>query len=177
MKPARTVAAVLAFLALAGCGGGVVMASLPALDLPSTRGGPPGDYGWQGRVGDRPTGMHWVVGNHEASAMTFAVGPGCLAADQQQKAVTATVAGFNGVVVEDYQPPVTFGSADGDEMTTAYELGIGDRTLCAFVTRNPTTTPTEHAAALHVLDSIRAQLVGTDGLRITFKLEGVWDTG
>jgi len=170
-------AAAIALLA-GGCElvGGPVAASLPALSLPGTRAGPPGDYGWEGRPGDRPDGMHRVVGNHEATAMFFAVGPECLVAGEDRERVPVRIAGFGGVMVEPYEPAFAF-AHHGDEITRAHALTIGDRTLCVFVTRHAHTTAAEWAAALRILDTIRAQPVGTDGLRLTFRLLDGWDTG
>ena len=153
---------------------------LPQRDLPGTRGGPPGTYGWQGGPGDH-AGMHWVVGegapdSREVAAMAFSVGPGCDPQVPTQGGTQVTVAGLDGVVVEPLTPPVTFGSSV-DPTTRAYALAVGKRTLCVYVTWNARTTDAERATVLKILDTIQAQPLGATFLRITFMLHDTWDTG
>src|SRR5262245_27749595 len=107
-------------------------ASLPALPLPGPRGDPPGDHGWQGGPGSPLTGRDRVVDDGEATALLFAAGPTCLATSEAERAVPVRVAGLDGVVVEPYRPAVGFNEV-GDEITRAYALAVGDRTLCAYV--------------------------------------------
>jgi hypothetical protein len=150
---------------------------LPLLTLPGTTASPAGEYGWEG--GPNPgsgAGMHKVLGGNHETALVFRVGPACLAGDGQE-AVPVRVAGFDGVSIEPYQPPVPFGSADGDEITRAHALEVGGRTLCVFLTWNPRTTDAELAAAEHVLDTLRAVPMGEDRVRITFMLDTGWDVG
>ncbi|MBA2374494.1 MAG: hypothetical protein H0V74_09905, partial [Chloroflexi bacterium] len=64
----------------------------------------------------------------------------------------------------------------GGETTAAYALPIGDRTLCAYLTWDAATTPDELNAAREVLESIRGQPFGQDGIRINFTLPAGWDT-
>jgi hypothetical protein len=182
--------AAIALLALVACDdddtpGAVPEPTLPALDLPARIGpSPAGDYGWQGGPGDGAF-MHLVVGDgvssREATEMTFAVGADCLGAFQGQQEVSVRVAGFEGKSVEPYEPPVPFGTRgggqDGDEITRAHALDIGDRTLCVFLTWHATTTVEELDAAEKILDTLRAEPVGEDQIRVTFTLEEGWDTG
>lgn len=123
--------------------------------------------------------MHRVIGGgndaREATAMLFAVGADCLTASREQQ-TPVRVAGFNGVSVEPYEPPVQFGYV-GDEITRAYALGVGDRTLCVYLTWHPTTTEEELDAVVRILDTLRAEPIGEDRIRIVFTLEDGWDTG
>ena len=168
--------ALLTATAVMGCGGGPVAPSLGAHTMPGPRGGPPGVYGWEADFAGGPTGMHRVTGVGEQS-LFFAVGPNCLGSVDASSMVPVNVAGFNGVSVEPYDPPLVFGATEGDETTRAYRLDVADRKLCAFVTWDSDSAPPDKAAAIRVLDTLRAQLLGTDGLRINFLLEGGWDTG
>ena len=158
-----------------------VAATLPELSLPGSRGGRAGEYGWEGGPDERPwgAGLHRVIEHlgeyREVTALFFAVGADCLGATTEQQ-TPVRVAGFNGVFVERYEPPVRFIDA-GDETTRAYALAVGDRTLCVFLTWHPTTTDDELAAAVRILDSLRAEPIGEDRIRIVFTLEDVWDTG
>jgi hypothetical protein len=158
----------------------VAIASLPALQMPGTRVSPAGDYGWQAAGPDVVGGMHRVVedrdGAREATAMIFAVGPECLADQQGGQPSRVTVAGLEGTVIDQYQPVMPFNGV-GDEITRAHALTVGDRTLCVFVTWHPTTSEDELRAALEIVDTIRAQPVGRQGIRITFRLPDGWDTG
>lgn len=153
-------------------------ATLPRLSLPRSRGGPPGEYGWEGGAGER-AGMHLVIEDpgdiREATAMIFAVGADCLTASREQR-TSVRVAGFDGVSVEPYEPPVPFNNV-GDEITRAYALAVGDRTLCVYLTWHPTTTTDELGAAVRILDTLRAEPIGEDRIRVVFTLEDEWDTG
>ena len=151
--------------------------SLPALKLPGNAASPAGEYGWEGGPGSR-AGMHKVnEGEGEVAELIFKVGPSCLPAGAEQAAVPIRVAGFDGVSVQPFEPPVTFGSADGDETTRAHALAVGDRTLCVFLTWHSTTTAAELTAAEAILDTIRAEPVGESSVRITFMLDEGWDIG
>ena len=46
-----------------------------------------------------------------------------------------------------------------------------------YVTWHPATTADELDAAVRILDTLRAQPIGSDRIRIVFTLEGGWDTG
>lgn len=153
--------------------------SLPVRRFPGTRlPSSPGEYGWEGAAGQQE-GMHRVIGDgtdgHETS-MVFAVGPDCLATSGKPQ-VPVRVAGFDGVAVEPYEPPVVFGTADGDEITRAYALAVGDRTLCIFVTWRPATPDDERDAALRIVDTLRAEPIGEDRIRIIFDPGDGWDSG
>jgi hypothetical protein len=126
--------------------------------------------------------MHKVIGypqtsdGREVIAMLFRATFDCLKASQQQQ-VPVRVNGFDGVVVEPYEPPVPFGSPEGIEITRAYRLDIGGRHLCVYLTWHPTTTDDEIDTAARILDTLRAEHIGEDGIRIVFTLDGGWDTG
>jgi hypothetical protein len=87
-----------------------------------------------------------------------------------------SVAGFDGISIERYEPAVPFNN-DGDEITRAYALAVDNRILCVYVTWHATTTEEELRAALDILDTIQAQPIGPDGIRITFTLPDGWDSG
>jgi hypothetical protein len=153
--------------------------SLPSRRLPGTRASAAGEYGWQGGAG-ASAGMHKVIEGsnaREVAALIFEVGEDCLAAGQAQESTPVRIAGFDGVSVEPYDPPVPFGGPDGDEITRAHALAVSDRTLCVFVTWHATTTDDERDAALQVLETLRAEPIGDQEIRITFMLDEGWDTG
>ena len=58
----------------------------------------------------------------------------------------------------------------------AYALAIGDRTLCVYLTWDPDTTQDELESARQVVESLRGQPFGDNGIRIITLPEG-WDTG
>ncbi|HEX5012572.1 MAG TPA: hypothetical protein VFV72_00325 [Candidatus Limnocylindrales bacterium] len=156
--------------------------SEPPLRLPGTRASPAGVYGFEAGPRTSATArMHKVIGEggavREATALTFRVGANCLGSINDSATEPVRVAGFDGVAVEPYEPPVTFGPSRGTEVTRAYALAVDDRTLCAFVTWQPSTTDLERNAALHVLDTIRTQPIGDDRLQVSFTLDEGWDTG
>ena len=91
-----------------------------------------------------------------------------------------TVAGLDGLYVVPYQDPdvLFFHRGNrGAETTGAYALAIDDRTLCVYLTWDPDTPPEELRAARQVVESIRAQPFGQEGVRINFTLPQGWDTG
>jgi hypothetical protein len=156
--------------------------SASPLRLPGTRASAAGVYGWEGGPGSSSIPMmHKVIGEgddvREATALIFRVGANCLGSVDDLSVEPVHIAGFDGVVVERYEPPVTFGPPQGVEITRAHALAIGDRTLCAFVTWQPSTTEAELDAAIRVLDTIRAEPIGDDRIRIRFTLDAGWDTG
>jgi hypothetical protein len=153
-----------------------IVTTLPALPLPGPRGGPAGDYGWDGEPHSPKSGLHRVGSNGEATALLFAVGPDCLKRSSDQRAVQRRVAGFDAEIVEPFKPPVAFNGV-GDEITRAYALAVGDRTLCVYVTWHLTTTEADRDAALHVVDTIRAVPMYKDWVRVNFTLGRGWDTG
>lgn len=158
-------------------------ASLPVRPLPGTRYSPAGEYGWEGGPGPESwgAGMHKVIEDgqevRESTALLFKVGADCLAMREGQPSQPVRVGGFEGVSVEPYEPPVTFGGPDGDEITRAHALAVGDRTLCVFLTWHSDTTADELEAAAQALDTLRAVPIGNDRIRITFTLDEGWDIG
>jgi hypothetical protein len=91
--------------------------------------------------------------------------------------VPVTVAGLDGLYVEPYEDPDVLFNRRGAETTGAYALAIGDRTLCVYLSWDPDTTQDELKAARQVVESIRGQPFGSDGIRINFTLPARWDTG
>lgn len=155
--------------------------SLPDLGLPGTTSNRrPREAGWE--TGESPSGMHRVIQeegqSRESTAMLFGSGPGCVGDTWEERdARDLRVAGFDSVVIEPYEPVKTFISPKGDEVTRAYVLTVQDRTLCVFLTWHASTTADELREAEDILDTIRAQAIGSRGVRITFTLPAGWDTG
>lgn len=155
--------------------------SLPDLGLPGPlRNSRAREAGWE--TGQVPSGMHRVIEEEdparESTAVIFASGPDCLGdAWEERDARDVRVAGFDAVVVEPYEPVNAFVNRTGDETTRAYALAVGDRTLCVFVTWDLSTTEDELREAVDMVDTIRAQPIGSNGVRITFTLPAGWDTG
>jgi hypothetical protein len=138
----------------------------------------PQDYGWTGNRGSS-AGMHNVVkGGDRQTQMYFYVADDCFG-EEGPEPVPIAVAGFDGWYVEPH--PADFPNtlslhtwAEGDETTGAYALAIGDRTLCVYLSWDPTTTRAELDAARAVIESIRAQPISENGIRIVFTALG-WD--
>ena len=159
---------------------------LPDLGLPGTSrragGYLAGEYGWTGALGSM-TGMHNVIedesspGTFRQTQLVFAVENDCFPAAAGAEPTSVTVAGLDGLYLEPYDDPSVLFVARGGETTGAYALPIGDRTLCAYLTWDPATTPAELNSAREVMESIRAQPFGPDGVRINFTLPANWDTG
>lgn len=151
---------------------------LPRLRMPATTASRAGEYG----TTLAPTTRSWSAGMHNVEGfgetqITFAAKDDCFANGEASEPVPITIAGFDGLYVEPYEDPsVQFGRANDGSTTRAYALPIDDRTLCVYLTWDPTTTPDELDAARSVVESIRAQ-IHYDGIRINFTLPGGWDTG
>jgi hypothetical protein len=154
--------------------------SLPPMRLPGTPPDEPaGEYGWSGTLGDK-AGMHKVVEDGSQSRqtqLTFAIANDCFANGTDAEPVPVTVAGLDGLYVEPYEDRSVLFVARGGETIAAYALAIGDRTLCVYLAWDSATTQDELEAARQVVESIRAQLFGPDGIRINFTLPEGWDTG
>ncbi len=120
--------------------------------------------------------MH-KVRDGESADLVLAVGRDCLAEDQAQRAEPVQVGDLTGVLVEPYEPPVTFAGTPGEgTITRAYRLDVGDRTLCVFLTRHPTTTDAGWATALGAIDTLRATQI-EQRVRVWFSLDEGWDIG
>ena len=140
-----------------------------------------GEYGWTGALGSK-AGMHSVTEQDTAPGfrqvqLTFAVETDCFTAAPGAEPTAVTVAGFDGLYLEPYDAPGVQFAPQGGETTGAYALAIDDRTLCAYLTWDPATTPDELNAGREVLETIRAHAFGEDGIRINFTLPAGWDTG
>jgi hypothetical protein len=158
---------------------------LPELSLPTYgQMDRAGDYGWTGGLGAY-SGMHSVVPEEGDEArqtqIVFGVENDCFDDGDGPAPVPVTVAGFTGWYVEPFvseDPRRVLFIRLGGETTGAYALAIADRTLCVYLSWDPTTTQGELAAARAVIDSIRAQPIHGTGIRIVFTLpNGGWDTG
>jgi hypothetical protein len=157
---------------------------LPELSLPGSRGDEPaGVYGWTGGLG-ASTGMHHVIGNannFRQTQLVFSIREDCFGAAGNP--IPVTVAGLNGLYLEPYkaergEPIVTFiYPPRGGETTGGYALPIDDRTLCVYLTWDPQTTRGELEEARQVVESIRGEPYGVDGVRIIFTVPARWDTG
>lgn len=154
--------------------------------LPGTSASPAGVYGWDGQPGEG-AGMHWFpqegLDSREAIAMRWSVGPDCLSvapgavASQEHGPVPVRLAGHDGIAIEPYLPPVGFSSGLEDATTRAYELAVGDRTLCLWLTWHETTTDEELDEADRILDHLRVEPLGDGRIRVMFTLGPGWDTG
>jgi hypothetical protein len=157
--------------------------TLPALPLPGNGPSRAGDYGWTGARG-YTAGMHHVVVKQTGSSQTqlwFAIEDDCFAYGTDGEPESLTVAGLDARYFEPYlDPNVMFigrGAPRGAETTGAYALPVGDRTLCVYLTWDPTTTQEQLEAARQVVESIRGQPFGPNGIRIIFTLPEGWDRG
>lgn len=152
-------------------------ALLPFLELPGTRADGAGEYGWAGKSASR-IGMHRVVEGSQTQ-ITFAIVDDCFAFAPDAEPVPVTLAGLDGLYVEPYQDPevMFMPPPRTTEVTGAYQLAIGDRTLCVYLTWDAYTTQDELEAARQVVQSIRGQPLGRDGVLINFTLPEGWDTG
>ncbi len=167
-----------------------VSSMLPALGMPARNGAgePAGVYGWSGQLGSATSSfvsaMHHVVegavaGEYRQTVIVFANENDCFGGDGDP--VSVTVAGLDGLYVEPFAGPyelsTVFGRPNEGETTGAYSLEVGDRTLCVYLSWDSATTPDELKAARQVVESIRGQPYGGDGIRINFTLPQGWDTG
>jgi hypothetical protein len=155
---------------------------LPGMNLDE----PAGVYGWTGALGESGW-MHKVVVNVDEDPYTraasrqtqllFAVENDCFPGSQGAEPVAVTVAGLDGLHLEPYERSMFLYPDPGETTTTAaYALPIGDRTLCVYLSWNAATA-LELSAARQVVESIRGEPNGEDGIRINFELPFGWDTG
>jgi hypothetical protein len=154
---------------------------LPALGLPGARASAGGEYGWTGELGSR-AGMHAPVdtaGGGYQTQMVFAVENDCFASGEGPEPVAVTVAGLDGWYVEPYDGPgvIFMPERESDQTTGGYALPIADRTLCVYLTWDQATPNDALDAARQVVESVRGQPFGDNGIRITFTLPEGWDTG
>ena len=156
--------------------------TLPALRLPATRADVAGEYGWTGGLGSR-AGMHNVIvepgspNSFRQTQLVFAVENDCFPRARGADPAPLAVAGLAGLYLEPYEDlDVQFVSV-GTGTTGAYALPIGARTLCVYITWDPSTTQDELNAVRAVVESLRGQPFGSDGIRINFTLNAGWDVG
>jgi hypothetical protein len=91
-----------------------------------------------------------------------------------------TVAELDGLYLEPYDDDSEYwntSTSSGGETTAVYALPVGDRTLCTYLRWDAATTPDELSAAREVVESIRGEPYGEEGIRINFTLPAGWDTG
>jgi hypothetical protein len=144
-----------------------------------------GEFGWTGLGLGTHTGMHSVVEDPNSpdgfrqTQLTFFVEDDCFAFEADAEPKPVTIGSHEGLYVEPYEDPaVQFAVNPQAAATTgAYALAVGDRTLCVYLTWDAATTQDELESARQVLESLRSQPVGSDGIRITFTLPANWDTG
>ena len=152
---------------------------LPDLDMPGARAGGAGEYGWEGGFGAW-TGMHKVVESGAGQTqMVFAIQNDCFASGEGPEPVQVIVAGLDARYVEPYDGPrvIFMPRRESGQTTGGYALPIGDRTLCVYLTWDATSTTDELDAARQIVESIRGEAYGPDGIRINFTLPAGWDTG
>jgi len=153
---------------------------LPGLGMPGRGGNPAGVYGWNGPLG-ASTWMHHVVAEGFASGsreiVIVFVNRNCFAGWTGPEPVPVTIGGLDGRYVEPYEYPPGVNGFPRFGPAGAYALPVGDRTLCVYLSWDAATTPEELEAARQVVESIRAQPYGQDGIRINFTLPAGWDTG
>jgi hypothetical protein len=143
---------------------------------------PAGVYGWTGDPGSRGW-LHrvWVDGRGLSSQtqLVFTVEDVCFARSPGAEPTMATVAGLDGLYLEPHDDDSVYLSVSPNhgETTGAYALPIDDRTLCVYLTWDRATIPDELTAAREVVESIRGEPHGEDGIRINFTLPCCWDTG
>lgn len=157
--------------------------TLPALDLPGARVQPAGHYGWTGELGSRGW-IHRVIegpsGVFRQTQLAFTVEDDCFARSPGAEPTAVTVAELDGLYLEPYDDDSASWLASnpsGGETTAAYALPIDDRTLCIYLRWDASTTPDELSAARQVVESIRGEPYGEDGIRINFTLPDGWDAG
>ena len=162
-------------------------ATLPELGLPDARPNQRGgQHGWTGAL--HATGwMHRVIENrcspgYRQTNLAFRVESDCFtdvldAAGAEPEEVI--VAGVDALYLEGHTTnrSIMLPSPEGGETTAAYALPIDGRTLCVYLTWDPATTQDELNAARGVVESIRGEADGLNGVRIIFTLTGGWDTG
>jgi hypothetical protein len=157
-------------------------ATLPTikkLSLPGTRESPAGEYGWRGTP--RSVGwMHRVVGSRQTQVI-FRVRDDCFEAAADQVPTAVAIAGSDGRYLEPYPPDPELYWLEPDSGSNAtvgaYGLSISDRSLCVYVWWETATTQPELDDLHRIVESIRGEPTGDDGVRINFTLPDGWDTG
>jgi hypothetical protein len=126
--------------------------------------------------------LHSVVeadGGYRQTQIVFSIQADCFTGEGTP--LRSRVVGANGVnqYAEPYDAPDVLFMPEREEgqITGAYELRIEGRTLCVYLTWDASTTEEELAAARQVVESIRGEAHGSDGLRIVFSLPEGWDVG
>ena len=154
-------------------------ASLPTLQMPGFGPSRAGWYGWTALVPGQHVATHYVVEpeGREATEIGFTVGPDCLVTTGNPEPRRVEIGDLEGVSIEPYEPGYLVGPGAEDEITRAYELEVGNTTLCVFLTWHPTSSEEEIARAEAAVQSLRAEPTGFRGVRIMFRLSHGWDTG
>lgn len=141
---------------------------------------PAGVYGWTSGSENR-VWMHRVIevagGLSRQTQLTFSAEDDCFARAPGAEPTPVTVARLDGLYLEPYDDDSVYFGTPLRKTTGTYALPIGDRTLCVYLTWDHTTTPGELRAARDVVESIRGELHGEDGIRINYTLPCCWDTG
>ena len=122
--------------------------------------------------------MHRIAENGEATALFFGVRPDqsdCFE-EGDPRPVRVTIGNLSGLTSSPIVSPKLFNNV-GDEISRAYAFAVGTSTLCVYMTWHPTTAQAELDATRQVIESIRDQEIKQGTVRITFTLDGGWDTG
>ena len=139
-------------------------------------GDPADDFGWDGFPGNS-TWMHYV-GNETSTQIIFAVLGNCFGGDPTAEPASMTIAGFDALYAEPFDPTYLAHGigrmGNDDEKADAYALDVSARTLCIYVVWEGKGVPAHLAAAREIVESIRAEPIGRDGIRIVFTSAG-WD--
>jgi hypothetical protein len=156
---------------------------LPALGLPGMSPNEPArTYGWTGALGTSGW-IHKVIDEDPSTSegaretqILFAVKNDCFTGSKGAEPSAVTVAGLEGLHLEPYDDD-SLSFVNSGATTAAYALPIADRTLCVYLRWNAATTPDELRAAREVVESVRGEPNGENGVRINFELPHGWDTG
>lgn len=125
--------------------------------------------------------MHNVITEGDGFRQTqiiFAMADGCFTSGLGPEPRQVTVAGMEGLYVEPYNDSsLRFYRYNGGETIAGYALPIDGRTLCMYLAWDRTTTQAELDSLRTIVETVRGQAFGENGLRITFTLPAGWDTG
>jgi hypothetical protein len=141
---------------------------------------PPGVYAWIGEPGEW-TAIHSVTeegSGYRQAQVVFAVESDCFAGGEGPDPASGFIGGRRFTYVEPYVQmdgrQVMFFER-GEETTGAWAIAVGDRLLCVYLSRDPTTTRDELEGAWELVYSIQAEPMGDGGVRMTFTLPDGWD--
>ena len=112
--------------------------------------------------------------------LLFTLEDDCFAHGDGPEPVPLTIGAFDARLVDPFEAEIPqrflFHNMDVAGMA-AYQLAVADRTLCAFLSWDPDTTAATVDLGRAVIESIRAEPIGSTGIRVVFTTEEGWDTG